>query len=271
MLENVLKSLNFDPDDIKTYLLLLETGPITAGILAKKLGSPRASVYGYLERLKKRGLVNESLKFKTKLFIAEAPEKITLLFNQQKELLEKSQKEFTILLPTLKNAGEKFISPKFQIFENVEGLRQALKDMLLYYNLETYAFWPQRKMVEVLSGDFFRYHNKERIKNNLSVQAIWPENQTVEIKNHPYFGSGKEFKREIKIAPKEIDFTMGYWIYGNKTVFISSQKESFGFILESVEFAQMLKAQFKVMWQMSKTLAINPDDVKSFVTELAKD
>jgi isopropylmalate/homocitrate/citramalate synthase len=93
----------------------------------------------------------------------------------------------------------------------------------------------------------------------------------VEIKNHPYFGSGKEFKREIKIAPKEIDFTMGYWIYGNKTVFISSQKESFGFILESVEFAQMLKAQFKVMWQMSKTLAINPDDVKSFVTELAKD
>jgi sugar-specific transcriptional regulator TrmB len=266
MLENTLKSLNFDPDDIKTYLLLLETGPVATGLLAKKLGAPRASVYGYLERLKKRGLVSESLKFKTKLFVAEAPEKINLLFNQQKELLEKNQKDFAAILPTIKKTGDKFLAPKFQIFENAEGLRQALKDMLLYYNTETQALWPQKKMVEALSGDFFYYHNKERIKNNLYTRAIWPKNQVVDIKQHPYFGVGEKFKREIRIAQENTDFSMGYWIYGNKTVFISSIAENFGFIVESKEFAQTQKAQFEALWQISKVLKINPEDTARATT-----
>jgi sugar-specific transcriptional regulator TrmB len=48
MIENLLKSLGFEEDDVKTYLLLLELGSITAGNLAKKLGIPRSSLYGFL-------------------------------------------------------------------------------------------------------------------------------------------------------------------------------------------------------------------------------
>lgn len=269
MIENILKSLAFDEYEIKSYLYLLEKGPITAGALAKGLGVPRSSLYGFLKRLSGDNLVVESQKDGIKIFSAEPPEKINLLFGQKMEALQKAQNEYAKILPELKRKqGEKYQTPKFQVFEGAEELKNALKDMLLYSKIETQAFWPQKKMVEVLGGEFMRYHNKERIKNRLSVRAIWPQHQKVEIKSHPYFGGGEKFLREIRIAPPGIDFHMGYWIYGNKIVFISSARESFGFIVQSQEMAQMLKTQFEILWQISRPLLVKEQDTEGFLQEL---
>src|SRR6266480_95329 len=103
MINTILSALNLDDDEVKIYLLLLETAPITVGNLAKKL----------------------------------------------------------------------------QLFEGQDGLKNILKDILLYSNMQTEAFWPQKKMVDILSPDFLRYHNKERIKNNLYIRPIWPQDQMV--------------------------------------------------------------------------------------------
>ena len=269
MIENIFKSLSFNEHEVKTYLSLLEKGHLTVGVLAKSLGVPRSSLYGFLKRLTENNLIVESQKRGVKIFVAEPPEKINLLFGQKMEALQKAQDDYTKILPELKSKqGEKYQAPKLQIFEGTEELRNALKDILLYRDIETQAFWPQKKMVEVLGGEFFRYHNKQRIKNNLFVRAIWPKNQVVEIKNHPYFGSGEKFFREIRIAPPSIDFHMGYWLYGNKIVFISSAKESFGFIIESKELAEMLLVQFEIIWNLSKPLQDNSVEAKRFIEEL---
>ena len=77
--------------------------------------------------------------------------------------------QLRVILPELRSKlPEKLLTPRLQLFEGAEGLRQVLKDMLLYSNLETQAFWPIQHMLDVLSPDFFRYLNKERIKNNLA-------------------------------------------------------------------------------------------------------
>ena len=224
MLNETLATLGFNEHEIKAYLLLLEIGPITAGNLAKKFGVPRSSLYGFLKRLQDKGIIGQSIKGGVKVFLAEAPEKANFLFSQKIEELERQQKIYQELLPQLRQKqATKFIAPKLQLFEGELGLKNVLKDMLLYRDLETQAFWPAKKMVEALSPDFFRYHNKERIKNNLSIRAIWPESQMVDIKERPYLGAGEEFLREIKIAPPAIDFSLGYWIYGNKVAFLSSR------------------------------------------------
>ena len=269
MIENLLKSLDFDEHEVRSYLFLLEKGSQTAGALAKGLGVPRSSLYGFLKRLTQENLVVESQKNGVKIFVAEPPEKVNLLFGQKMEILQKAQSEYIKILPELKSRqGKKYQTPKFQVFEGTEELKNALKDMLLYRDIETQAFWPQKKMVEILSGEFLRYHNKQRIKSNLSVRAIWPQQQKVKIKDHPYFGSGEKFLREIRIAPPGIDFYMGYWVYGNKIVFISSTRESFGFIIQSQEMAQMLKTQFEIMWQISRPLLVKKQDAESFLHEL---
>lgn len=271
MLNSILSALNLDDDEVRTYVLLLETGPITVGELAKKLGLPRSSLYGFLRRLRDQGLVTESIRYSVKTFSAESPEKINSLFTQKIEDLEQKQNLYKKVLPELrKHKPSKLIMPRLQMFEGEEGLKNVLRDMLLYYDMETQAFWPIQHMLDILSPDFFRYLNKERIKNNLYTRAVWPKDQVVDIKKHPYLGSGEDFKREIRIAPDTVDISMGYWIYGHKIAFISSRKESFGFIIESAELVQTLKAQFELLWQQSTKLQTDPKDSSEFIKELRR-
>lgn len=268
MLNEILSHF-FNEKEVETYLLLLEVGPITASNLAKKLNIPRSSLYGFLKRLQDKGLVAQSIKLGVKTFSAEPPEKIHLLFEQELEDLQNKQKQYKDLLPELKkHQPSKFISPKFQLFEGEEGVKHILKDMLLYSDIKTEALWPIKDMVDILSPDFFLYFNKWRIRNNLYTRAIWPADKVVDVKKHPYLGVGEAFKREIRVAPKGVGSSMGYWIYGNKVAFLSSRKESFGFIIESVELTELLRMQFEVIWKISEPLKVNPMDTVHFLKEV---
>ena len=239
------------------------------GVLATKVAVPRPSLYGFLKKLQAKGMVAQSLKNGVKLFSAESPAKIETVFNQQIESLQNKKKLYKEMLPEIEKVmPSKFLSPKFQLYEGNEGVKHVLKDMLLYRDIETQSYWPIKAMVDILSPDFFRYLNKERIKNNLYTRAIWPINQKIDIKKHPYLGVGEDFKREIRIAPKGVDFSMGYWIYKNKVAFISSRKESFGFIIESKELVDMLLSQFEIIWKMSKKIEVDPKNTKVFLDEM---
>ena len=149
-------------------------------------------------------------------------------------------------------------------------MQSILKDMLLYRDIETKAYWPIKSMVEILGKDFFTSLNKERILRKIYTRAIWPENQSLDIKKNPYLGVGEKFFREIRIAPKEINFSMGYWVYGNKVACISSKNESFGFIIESKEFADMMSTQFEVVWEISKKITIPEKYTLDFINEIRK-
>ncbi len=269
MLEQLLSRLDLEDGEIKTYVTLWEKGPMTAGGLAKRTGIVRVTQYLFLNHLVEKGFVSQSQKQNIKQFSAESPEKISLLYEEKIKAITGDYDLFQKMLPALRSKQpDQILTPKFQIFEGAEGLKNVLKDMLLYRNIETQAYWPIKKMIDILSGDFFHYHNKERIRNNLSTRAIWPKNEVITMKEHPYLGTGKAFKREIRIAPKEINFSMGYWIYGNKVAFLSSRKESFGYIIESVELAEMMLSQFELIWKKARPLMIKQKDVESFLKEI---
>lgn len=270
-LNDILVALGFDKDEIRTYSVLLEHGPTTAGALAKKLGIVRSSLYGMLRRLQDGGLVIQSLKAGVKIFVAEEPEKISLLFDQKIGALQEKQELYKAILPTLRaKRAVDLLKPTFQFFEGEEGMRNVLKDTLLYHDIETQSFWPIERMIDILSPEFFRYLNKTRIENNIHVRAIWPQKQVVDVAQHPYLGVGEDFRREIRIAPSPIDCSMGYWIYGHKVAFISSRSEAFGFIIESAELVQMLLTQFEMIWNLSKPLQVDTKVTERFIKEIRK-
>jgi len=269
MIEKTLEKLGLRDEEIKTFIFLLENGEQTAGNLAKKTGLSRPSLYGFLKKLQKKGLVIESLKNGVKTFQTSSKEKIQAVLDEQIKGLEKGKSDIEKVFAEI-GKGALATSPKFQFFEGKDGVQHVLKDLLLYRNIETKTYWPIKAMIEILSEDFFVDLNKERIKRNIYTKAIWPESQKVDIKKHPYLGVGEEFLREIRIAPKEVDFSMGYWIYENKVAFISSKKECFGFIIESKEFTEMMLSQHEAIWKMSKSISVKPEDTKAFLDEMKK-
>jgi len=51
MITTILSALGFTEEEAKTYLVLLDRGTETAANIAKTIGMPRPSVYGFLRRL----------------------------------------------------------------------------------------------------------------------------------------------------------------------------------------------------------------------------
>ncbi len=267
MIDTTLQNLGLHEGEAQAFLFLLEHGAQTAGNLAKKTGISRPSLYGFLKKLQAQGFVLESQKNGIKTFQASSQEKILAIVNERAALMEKGKSDIEKIFSQM-HAGALPRNPKFQLFEGKESVRQALNDILLHRNMETKSFWPIKTMISVLGEDFFRKLNRERIKRNIYIRAIWPEQQRVDIRTHPYLGVGEKFHREIRVAPKEIDFEMGYWIYENKVVFLSSVKESFGFIVESRELADMLSTQFNMIWKVSKKISVPDSYTQGFLDDI---
>lgn len=269
MLADFLKDLGLSPEESNIYMALIENGGSTAGDIAKRYIMPRATLYGCLQRMTDKGLINRTLKKGVRYFVPASPEKISLMLQNKLISAQRNYEDFQKILPDLMSQkGGYLVNPKIQIFEGEAEVRNILGDMLNYKDMETCSYWPIKSMVKHLGEEFFYNHNKTRIKNNLYTRAIWPEKEVVDIASHPYLGFGAGFKREIRIAPKEIDFVMGYWMYANKVAFLSSKMESYGFVIESLEMVEMIKSQYEIVWNLSKPIEILPDSSIKYLIDI---
>lgn len=232
---------------------LFYSGDKTASEIAKLANISRPSVYDFLERLMEVGLIRETLKTGIKSFSVETPEKIQLLIEEKEKSVTDAKDALQIFEKDYKNiqASQK---PKLLMYEGKSELQQMMKDLLLYRDITVCAYWPVKKMTEHLGSDFMKNFHEERIKRNIILKVIWPVSQIDQSKKYPYLESSKEFKREIRIAPDTVNFSLGYSIYNNTVRYISSSKENFGFLVESAELAEMMRSQFDILWKISKTV-----------------
>ncbi|MBP6912816.1 MAG: winged helix-turn-helix transcriptional regulator [Candidatus Pacebacteria bacterium] len=270
MIDKKLQAIGLKEDETKTFIYLVENPGQTAGVIAKKTGLSRPSLYGYLKNLQEKGLIIESQKDGIKTFSATSQDKISIVFDEHIKELENAKKAVTEAFTEIQKGNKPIATPRLQLFEGKKEMQHITKKLLLYKNINAKSYWPIKLMLEVLGEDFFKEFNKERVKRGIHIDAIWPENQVVDMGQYPFMGAGGDFLREIRIAPKEIDFRMGYWIYENKVSFISSSKDNFGFIIESQEFVDMLTSQFDVMWKLSKTIEVTDDESKEWFEKMYK-
>jgi len=230
---------------------IFDRGQVSASELARQSNITRTSVYDYLKHLKEQGLIAQILKRGVRIFISESPEKIQLLIEEQEKQVETAKEA----LPLLREGFEKtrFVTmPQLRVFEGRQALQQMMKDLLLYRGITVLVWWPIVRIIELLTSEFLEEFNRKRIERNISLQTIWPEGQIPSLKKYPFLVIGPEQKREVRIAPQGVDFSLGYAIYGTTVRFISSSKECFGFLVESVELADTMRKQFEILWKVSK-------------------
>ena len=251
--KKLLELFGLRPLEATVYEELLNETSLEASVLAKKASLSRTSVYDLLDHLISVGLVSETMQGGMKKFLALPPEKIKLLIaekennlNEAKQTVEELQKLYEHKLSHTK--------PRLQLFEGRSELQQMMKDLLLYRDLTVQAYWPIKKITALLSPEFLTKFHQERAARNIKLQVIWPATQLSFIKLYGFLKNNPELKRECRIAPHDLDFSLGYTIYKNTVRFISSGKENFGFLVESTELAEMMKTQFQFIWEKSKAI-----------------
>jgi hypothetical protein len=93
------------------------------------------------------------------------------------------------------------------------------------------------------------------------LRAIWPKDANIDTKERPYLSADEEHLRELRFAPVGMTWNMGYWMYGDKVAFLSSEKEGFGFVVQSKDFANLIKLQFEEIWKISTPSSIEQKEI----------
>lgn len=233
----------------KIYTRLLEVRRSTARALAEHLGMTRPSVYDNLKILIQDGLVSEMREDGKKVFCIDSPHDLTHFLDGRVATLVAEKEMLDALLP--KYVGGDSVAPSIKSFSGIDGIKRALGEMLWYRNIETCTVWPTNDMAEVLGDEFLTDLNRKRIARGISVRSIWPSSERGSVERYPFLGVGKEHLRERRIAPQGMRWSMSYWLYADRVMFISSHKESFGFVVQSNDHASLIRVNFEAFWQVS--------------------
>lgn len=251
-IESILSLIGVTGTSQRVLLELLESGPQSAGFLAKKLSLPRPSIYDALHLLEEKGLVVSQEENGKSVFSANHPNKVSELLTAGTEKLAAAKQEFSTLIPELLNSP-RITEPKIRMFSGREGCQETMRDILWHENIETYALWPMNRMIEVLTPEFLEWHLKKRVSKKISVKSMRKFNDRENIKKYPFLGPSLANLRQVRFLPKKFDFSMSYWIYADNVAFVSAGKELYGFIVHSKEFVEMMKIHFNLLWEQAKT------------------
>lgn len=224
------------------YLAALELGEASVHDVARHCGVSRTTAYALFDKLLEDGLVTQVNKGGRTRVIAENPD--VLLRN-----MDDKRTALAGLLPDLKAIyGHVVGQPRFRIYEGVEGIRSVLNAVLL---TETETLRGILSMKELLDfpgqGELERFIEK-RVEAGINLRVIRSASEdTAGIWN-----SSEEERREVRFTATPEPLRMTSFICDDKVAMISSKRENYGLIIDSVELARVQGTLFEALWISSR-------------------
>jgi len=243
---DILKELNLSNKEMTVYLKLLESGPLSVRGLAEKVSMNRGSAYEVLKSLQTKSLVsyyNDSTKQR---FVAESPQQLQRLLDQEKNRLNSLREEIKPLISELKALqNNQDNQPITRLYEGEAGLKSILNDLLSTLEKESakeyYVYSAKEGSNDIKKA--FPTFNDERKKRNIYVKAIALAKGG---KTH-----GLDERRWLGTNDDSATFII---IYANKCAFISRDKQgqAIGTLIENKMIYHTQKIIFQQLWQSLK-------------------
>lgn len=251
-----LLNLGFSNKEASVYLALLELGKRTVTPIARMANINRTTVYDILDSLAAKELVSISGKEPLQEYVAEPPEKILMLVENQIKKDQAALQQAQTLVPQLKSMHNVTDRPKVMFYEGTAGVEQVYEDTLTSH--ETILAYANVNEMHAALPDYFPQYYKRRTKKGIHIRAIIPSNKAgVDRVN-----KDKEEARESALVPEDkVYFSPEINIYDNK-IMIASWKEKLGIIIQSKEVSEAMKTIYELAWaeakRLEKTLPVQP-------------
>ena len=237
--------LGFNEKEAKIYLFLISGNPATPTEIANATGIKRPNVYGYVQNLEKQGLIYYKLVNKRKLIAPSSPSRITELIEEKLALAKQ-------IVPNIIISNEGFQS-SITFYKGKKAMQELFMDALSCKNKEFWCQWSPQDMDKILDKKFIEAFITKRLKNGIKIRSLRPAEKESLYKNESDNAFGKSMTEVAYIDPK-YTFTLSCVIYDDKVTFYSSRKESYGFLVESQEFAELQKMLYQIAWDNSGKL-----------------
>ncbi len=252
--QSFLDTFNLKQKEKAVLLDLISNGASSVASIATRTNIPKSTVYDSLSDLLSIGLINEYSDEKGKMF--GISDKTQLTYAHQKKI-EEMQKAHSELLSFIEShpTSNKSLKPKIKFYSGTLGMKQAFRDMPWNKeHKEALLMWPLKDMLEQLDEEFLKWHGAPRFTHKIQIRVVQKDDdRKLQSPEHEWLRDDfMTYYREVRYMPKEIDWKMSYWIYGNKCLFASGGAEKFAFVVDSVEFCHLMRIMFEGVWQIAK-------------------
>ncbi|MEV7663616.1 helix-turn-helix domain-containing protein [Paenarthrobacter sp. NPDC089316] len=248
MIEELVQ-IGLDPKAANLYLAILEMHEPTVAEVAKVTNINRTTAYDLVNSLVQRGMVRlvDSSRIKsranTKVIQPQNPDRLITDWLQTKILLDKIVPQ----LQALQERSRPF--PRTTYFEGVEGMRHALFETLTWgSDLSGIMSMDDLHMGigKAATDDYVR----ERCKRKIWLRVVRShEKDTVA----GWDSNPAEF-RHARYAPDTYVYNMTMLIGADRVIMLSTRHENFALKIESVEYAEMQRNLFEILWGASKDI-----------------
>lgn len=239
-------NIGFSQKEASVYLALLELGKRTVSPIARKAGINRTTSYDVLDSLVRKGLASVSGKEPLQEYVAESPDRILKMMEQDIAQKQQALKEAQNLIPQLKSMHNVADRPKVMFYEGTNGLIQVYEDTLTAK--EPISAYANVDDMHKALPDYFPSYYKRRTKKGISIKAILPANAAGKERAKQ---NSQEARESALVPAEEFGSSPEINIYDNK-VMIASWREKLGIIIESSEISDAMKKIFKLAWTEAK-------------------
>jgi len=227
-----LKQAGLTENESKVYLALIETGPSLAGIISRKTGMHRRTVYDTAEMLIKKGLVGYIKQNNRRLFQASNPERILGIIKEKQN----------ILIPVISDLKEKFSKTKEKeetnFYKGKEGLKTVFEDQL--NSKEILIIGASPKAYEILKF-YFKWYDRARKEKKIRARIIATDRK---IKRIPL--------AEIRYLPEKYSNPVAVNIYNDKVAIILWAQSPLAIVIKNKEISDAYKTYFELMWKIAR-------------------
>lgn len=241
----------------KVYLLLLELGPSIASMLAKRSRIKRVTVYGALEGLLQKGLVETFKKNNINYFQAVDPQVIQQLFDDKLEKEKHFNQQVHKSVQELKHIQDESktqiidVKGVMKYYQGDEAVKTLITETLDYPEKLQYCIGLSGYHVLQVEGHW-RSYIKKRVKKGMKVKSIQAETN----EGKAYQKKDAKSLRETRLIPEKKCPDEGELnIIGDKIILYTSEgDEPWGVKIMNKKIARILKKLFELAWDHAKEL-----------------
>lgn len=240
--------LGLSDSEVTVYLALV-SGMGTARDIVKTTRLKRPTVYYALGCLEKRGLISKTGLEGDKRFVLEPLEKLSVIADQKAIEVSRLQKDILGLIPSLtEKSAPANQKPVVAFYEGVDAVKNAIMEMLYCKSKHISSLSPKQNFFWDIGPDFVELFIEERIKRNIKTNSLWEAPMQKSLIKKYYEG-----RSNVRILPEVMHgkFKSTFFIYDDKTLCVSSAKNSYCVLITSKEYTDTMRAWFDGLWESS--------------------
>lgn len=241
----ILKKIGLTEKEVTVYLAALKLGKSSVDDIAKEAKNTRTNTYNQIDTLQKKGLITTIAEGKRNYYLAEDPENLTRVLEQQKTQLQLAKGELDVILPELSTLyTRKTHKPIVRFFAGKEGLVTVRNEILKMDGKELLVASSFDKFTKLFTKEERNNYSKKRRAKKIQTKLLFSSKTEIPVdKNAP-----ENFKR---VKEEDFPFEFDVYIYDNKVVLASYEDGIWSILIESKAVARSMEALYNIAWSVS--------------------